>query len=87
MGANGGSNSNPNPVNKRRKLMLLAGLIEHPEEGLILYETGCADDVETVCLSLIRSSRQLAQGQLADTPPCLTGMGTCGNRHVPKNGV
>lgn len=64
MGANGGYSSNPNPVNKRRKLMLLAGLIEHPEEGLILYGTGCADDVETVRLSRIRSFRQLGQGAI-----------------------
>lgn len=28
--------------------MLIAGLIEHPEAGLILFETGCAEDVETV---------------------------------------
>lgn len=49
MGANGGSSSNPNPTNKRRKLMLIAGLIEYPGVGLILFETGCAEDVDTVC--------------------------------------
>lgn len=47
-GVNGGSSSEPNPTNKRRTLMLIAGLIEHPEAGLILFETGCAEDVETV---------------------------------------
>ncbi|KAL2834774.1 beta-lactamase-like protein [Aspergillus pseudoustus] len=45
-GANGGTASNPNPTNKRRDLMLIAGLIEHPEIGLILFETGSAEDVE-----------------------------------------
>jgi len=32
--------SNPNPTNERRKLKMYAILIDHPEEGLILYETG-----------------------------------------------
>ncbi|PYH85360.1 metallo-beta-lactamase superfamily protein [Aspergillus uvarum CBS 121591] len=45
-GANGSSASNPNPPNKRRDLMLIAGLIEHPEMGLILFETGSAEDVD-----------------------------------------
>jgi len=50
MGANGGSFSSPNPTNKRRELMLIAGLIEYPGFGLILFETGCADDIDTVCI-------------------------------------
>lgn len=29
--------------------MVLAGLIDHPEMGLILFETGCAEDIEIVC--------------------------------------
>jgi glyoxylase-like metal-dependent hydrolase (beta-lactamase superfamily II) len=45
-GVNGGSKSDPNPTNKRRDLALIAGLINHPTEGLILFETGCAEDVE-----------------------------------------
>ncbi|KAK5052749.1 hypothetical protein LTR84_002615 [Exophiala bonariae] len=45
-GANGSSVSNPNPTNKRRDLGLFAALIEHPEDGLILYETGCAEDLD-----------------------------------------
>lgn len=47
-GSNGGSASNPNPVNKRRDLMLIAGLIHHPEIGLILFECGATEDVQTV---------------------------------------
>jgi glyoxylase-like metal-dependent hydrolase (beta-lactamase superfamily II) len=45
---NGGSQSEPNPTNKRRDLALIAGLIEHPTEGLILFETGCAEDLQIV---------------------------------------
>ncbi|KAI9694608.1 MAG: hypothetical protein M1822_000224 [Bathelium mastoideum] len=32
--------SNPNPDRERRKLMIMSVLIEHPTEGLILFETG-----------------------------------------------
>ncbi|KAL4897838.1 hypothetical protein BDV59DRAFT_198103 [Aspergillus ambiguus] len=46
-GANGGSSSNPNPPNKRRDLMIIAGLVEHPEMGLILFETGCTENIQT----------------------------------------
>ncbi|KAF9886160.1 hypothetical protein FE257_011985 [Aspergillus nanangensis] len=46
-GANGGSATNPNPTNKRRDLMLIAGLIDHPEIGLLLFETGCAENIDT----------------------------------------
>ena len=45
-GANTSSNSEPNPTNKRRDLLVLAGLIEHPDMGLILFETGCAEDIQ-----------------------------------------
>ncbi|KXL46078.1 hypothetical protein M433DRAFT_4119 [Acidomyces richmondensis BFW] len=38
--------SDKNPENKRRDLMVLAGLIEHPDMGLILFETGCAENLE-----------------------------------------
>lgn len=50
-GVNGGSSSNPNPVNKRRDLMLIAGLIVHPEIGPILFETGCSEDIQKVSIS------------------------------------
>ncbi|BCS30756.1 N-acyl homoserine lactonase family protein [Aspergillus puulaauensis] len=46
LGANGSSASNPNPPSKRRDLMLIAGLIDHPEMGLVLFETGSAEDVQ-----------------------------------------
>lgn len=48
MGVNGGGVSNPNPVNKRRDLMMIAGLIDHPEMGLILFECGSTEDVKSV---------------------------------------
>jgi hypothetical protein len=46
--ANSSSLSNKNPVNKRRRLVMLAFLIEHPTEGLILYETGAGEDYPEV---------------------------------------
>jgi len=45
-GQNGSSASNKNPESKRRDLILLAALIEYPGLGCILFETGCAEDVE-----------------------------------------
>jgi hypothetical protein len=32
--------SNPTSVSKRRKAVIISVLIEHPTEGLILFETG-----------------------------------------------
>lgn len=48
LGANGSSTSDPNPTHKRTDLMLIAGLINHPEFGLILFETGSAEDIQRV---------------------------------------
>ncbi|CAG8116232.1 unnamed protein product [Penicillium nalgiovense] len=45
-GSNASSLDNLNPVNRRRDLVLLSALIEYPGVGLILYETGCAEDVD-----------------------------------------
>ncbi|KAH6972394.1 metallo-beta-lactamase superfamily protein [Ilyonectria sp. MPI-CAGE-AT-0026] len=45
-GANASSGSQPNPENKRRELISLAVLVDHPEAGLILFETGCAEDLD-----------------------------------------
>ncbi|KAF2013242.1 Metallo-hydrolase/oxidoreductase [Aaosphaeria arxii CBS 175.79] len=45
---NTSSLSNPNPTNLRRKLIMLAYLISHPTEGLILYETGAGADYPEV---------------------------------------
>jgi hypothetical protein len=47
-GANSSSSSNKNPENEARDLIIMAVLIEHPHMGLILFETGCAEDVEIV---------------------------------------
>lgn len=47
-GANTSKLSDLNPTNKRRDLVLLSALIEYPGVGLILYETGCAEDLEVV---------------------------------------
>jgi hypothetical protein len=48
-GCNASSLSNLNPVNRRRDLVILSALIEYPGVGLILYETGCAEDVDVGC--------------------------------------
>lgn len=47
-GANASSSSNPNPTNERWKGCLNAALIEHPTEGLILFETGAGPDYPEV---------------------------------------
>lgn len=38
--------NNPNSPTRPRELLVLAALIEHPEMGLILFETGCAQDFQ-----------------------------------------
>ncbi|KID81490.1 metallo-beta-lactamase superfamily protein [Metarhizium guizhouense ARSEF 977] len=45
-GANGCSQSDPNPPRKTRDLVVLSALIEHAHFGLILFETGCAENLE-----------------------------------------
>ena len=40
--------SNPNPGSSRRKLVVISVLIEHPTEGLVLFETGCGKDYPEV---------------------------------------
>jgi hypothetical protein len=69
-GANGGTYSEQNPTNKRRDLALLACLIEHPDVGLILYETGCAEDVDVVNVSgdvLLPCIKPLRRGVVVDS--------------------
>lgn len=39
-GGNTSTRHEANPQHKRRKLIVLAALIEHPDFGLILFETG-----------------------------------------------
>lgn len=36
--------SNPNPESQRGKAVIIGALIEHPTEGLILFETGAGPD-------------------------------------------
>lgn len=36
--------SNPNPVSVRRQMVMVSALIEHPTEGLLLYEVGSGKD-------------------------------------------
>ena len=40
-------------MNKRRVLVLFSALIEYPGVGLILYETGCAEDLGVVCRPIL----------------------------------
>lgn len=47
-GGNSSSLSNKNPENKRRDLIVLSALIDYPGVGLILFETGCAEDLDVV---------------------------------------
>lgn len=42
-GGNTSTLSNKQGDRKRRELIVLAILISHPEDGLILFETGCAE--------------------------------------------
>ncbi|KIW18542.1 hypothetical protein PV08_02830 [Exophiala spinifera] len=44
-GSNTSTASNTNPTNARRELIVLAALIEIPGFGCILFETGCAEDL------------------------------------------
>lgn len=82
MGANGGSSSNPNPTNRRRDLMLIAGLINYPGFGLILFETGCAEDVETVCQASKPAKLILSLFLLSSLTACFKAMGSFSYRHV-----
>lgn len=47
-GANTSTASNPNPKSGRRKGVIIGVLIEHPTEGLILFETGGGKDYPEV---------------------------------------
>lgn len=67
--------SNKNPENKRRDLIVLAALIEHPDVGLILFETGCAEDIDVVCLLEDPSRRSALIAK---------EMGRAFNRHLPS---
>lgn len=45
-GAGTSTASNPAPVAQRRELSVIAALVKHATEGLFLFETGCAEDLE-----------------------------------------
>ncbi|KKZ62060.1 hypothetical protein EMCG_03423 [[Emmonsia] crescens] len=45
-GGNTSTLSTKEPEKKRRELVILSVLIEHPQAGLILYETGCAENID-----------------------------------------
>src|SRR6266550_8859111 len=40
--------SNPNPTSPRRKIAIIATLIDHPAAGPILFDTGAAPNFEEV---------------------------------------
>jgi hypothetical protein len=44
--ANAYKHSNPNESRKTRRMPIIAALIRHPLEGLILFDTGAAEDIE-----------------------------------------
>jgi glyoxylase-like metal-dependent hydrolase (beta-lactamase superfamily II) len=43
-GANNSTVSEPRPVHQRVRISMIAALIEHPREGLLLYDVGSAPD-------------------------------------------
>ena len=82
-GANASTLSNPNPTPKRRDLILLAALIEYPGFGLILYETGCAENLEVVRTYPLLHSFTHQQILI----PWNTELGRPTNRHLPPNHI
>lgn len=74
-GANASSLSNMNPENKRRDLIILAALIEYPGVGLILFETGCAENIE-----MVGSSQEF----MTISDPRIE-MGRPNSRYIPSN--
>ena len=75
-GSNTSTVSNKNPENKRRDLIVLAALIEHPDVGLILFETGCAEDIDVV---------RLFHHSNGPSPLTAEEMGRPINRRVPSH--
>jgi glyoxylase-like metal-dependent hydrolase (beta-lactamase superfamily II) len=45
-GCNAALQSNPNPQYERRRVAVIAAVIEHPKHGPILFETGCAQNAK-----------------------------------------
>jgi hypothetical protein len=48
--ANAHKHYSENGPRRTRRLPINAALIKHPEEGLILFDTGAAEDIEKVTL-------------------------------------
>jgi len=71
--------SNKNPENKRRDLTVLAALIEHPDMGLILFETGCAEDLDVV--------RRAGYHKCGDATNDVAEMGSATHRCVSTNDI
>ena len=65
-GGNTSTLSNLDGGRKRRQLIVLSVLIEHPEDGLILYETGCAEDINTEWSAVPYHISQLTKSFLTD---------------------
>src|SRR5437773_12244056 len=45
-GATAAVQSNPHPAYERRRIAVVAAVIEHPQAGPILFDTGCAQNAE-----------------------------------------
>ena len=39
--------SNPHPAFERRRVAVVAAVVEHPQAGPILFDTGCAQNADT----------------------------------------
>lgn len=73
--------------------MILAALIEYPGVGLILYETGCGENLEAVSLAFPVDSPGLTAGgviisRIADAfKPLFPEMGPPHNRDLPSHSL
>jgi glyoxylase-like metal-dependent hydrolase (beta-lactamase superfamily II) len=45
-GATAAVQSNPHPAFERRRIAVVAAVVEHPQEGPILFDTGCAQNAQ-----------------------------------------
>lgn len=69
-GAGGAKMSEKNPEHTWRDLIVISALIDHPDFGLILFETGCSEDIdhvsETVTMNRALLTRAIALGSSID---------------------
>ncbi|WEW60148.1 hypothetical protein PRK78_005633 [Emydomyces testavorans] len=68
-GGNASTLSNKNPDSKRRELIILSVLIEHPQAGLILFETGCGENIEVTLVDILTSTHKKWGAPLTDIFP------------------